>query len=133
MRKLTQEVTVGALLHGIAPLSLSPQGEKAVAFAHGLLSGSGAKENKQPLLSVFTHLNGEHPGMVIYPRIQDENLVLPGQRNGAGETSAGVLEKLKKEVTGRSLEEKGLTGVTAGAGGLSEYIALPCGTGHLPV
>lgn len=111
MRKVTRDVTIGSLLYGIAPQPLSQREEKAVAFARNLISGSNTKGNTQPMLSVFTHLNGEHPGMVIFPRILDEKLVLPGLKSGAGETAASVLEKLKKEVAGSAIDTLGLSGL----------------------
>lgn len=133
MRKVTRDVTIGSLLYGIAPQPLSQREEKAVAFARNLISGSNTKGNTQPMLSVFTHLNGEHPGMVIFPRILDEKLVLPGLKSGAGETAASVLEKLKKEVAGSAIDTLGLSGLLRVLEAYLSTLPSPRNAGYLSV
>ena len=51
------------------------------------VEGESARfDRAQPLLSVFTHLNGEHPGLALEPSLHDGRLRLPGNH---GPVSAG--------------------------------------------
>lgn len=52
----------------------------AAADRREIEGGEGTRFNRsQPLLSVFTHLNGEHEGLALEPSLHDGRLRLPGR------------------------------------------------------
>lgn len=64
----------------------------AAADRREIEGGEGARFNRaQPLLSVFTHLNGEHAGLALEPSAHDGRLRLPGR---TGPASAGAYAAL---------------------------------------
>lgn len=74
------------------------------------VEGESARFNRaQPLLSVFTHLNGEHPELALPPACHDGRLRLPGRKApvSAGEYAA-LLRVLQQGMGDLALAEEWL-------------------------
>jgi len=92
LRKETLEAMVGALLYNIE--SPAPGACLPVRFARRLVLGDlwdYREKTCQPLLSIFTHLNGEHPG--LFPPVT-------GTYEEAMDTLRTGLASIQREVSG---------------------------------
>lgn len=103
MRKETLEATIGALLYNVEPPA--PGACLPVRFARRLVFGElwDCRETPgQPLRSVFTHLNGEHPG--LFPPVTGRNgePVTAEAYEAAMDTLRSGLTFIRREASGIS-------------------------------
>ena len=65
------------------------------------IEGESARFNRaQPLLSVFTHLNGEHDGLALEPSFHDGRLRLPGRTSPVSDGEYAALLRVLRQGLG---------------------------------
>lgn len=114
MRKPTLEAVLDALLHGIE--SPSRPAAPAARFAGALVRGKDPQPGgipRYPLRSIFTHLNGEHPGLSLPLAVQDGRLHLPDPRIQSISPDAyhAVMAKLRTELAALDRDEASIPGL----------------------